>query len=74
MFVKPLVLLSSNVFVNFWCLNVMQVINIKMQFKGGNKQMSRRSLLVQSSAQMLRSSAHALKLKQDTIERICARA
>jgi hypothetical protein len=53
MFVKPLVLLSSNVFVNFWCLNVMQVINIKMQFKGGNKQMSRRSLLVQSSAQML---------------------
>jgi hypothetical protein len=27
----------SNVFVSFWCFSVLQVIDIRMQFKGGNK-------------------------------------
>jgi hypothetical protein len=65
MFVKLLALLFSNVFGSFWCLSVLQDINIKMQFKGGKKQRSRRSLSVRSSAQMLQSSTHALEPKQD---------
>jgi hypothetical protein len=38
MFVKLLAMLFSNVFVSFWSLSVLQVIDIKMQFKGRNKQ------------------------------------
>jgi hypothetical protein len=53
MFVKLLILLFSNVLSSFWCFIVLQVIDIKMRFKGGNKQRSRRSLLVRLSAQML---------------------
>ena len=37
MFVKLLAMLFSNVFVSFWCLSVLQVIDIKILFKGGNK-------------------------------------
>ena len=38
MFVKLLAMLFSNVFVRFRCLSVLQVIDLKMQFKGGNKE------------------------------------
>ena len=37
MFVKLLAVSFSNVFVSFWCLSVLQVIDIKMRFKGENK-------------------------------------
>jgi hypothetical protein len=38
MFFKLLAMLFSNIFVSLWCLSVLQVIDIKMWFKGGNKQ------------------------------------
>jgi hypothetical protein len=37
MFVKFLVVSFSNVFVSFWYLSVLQVIDIKMWIKGRNK-------------------------------------
>jgi hypothetical protein len=37
MFLKLLAVSFSNVFISFWCLNVLQVIDIKMWIKGGNE-------------------------------------
>ena len=38
MFVKLLAVLFFNAFVSFQCLSELQVIDIKMRFKGENKQ------------------------------------
>jgi hypothetical protein len=37
MFVKLLAVSFSNIFVSFWYLSVLQVIDIKIRFKDGNK-------------------------------------
>ena len=73
MFVKLLAMSFSNVFVSFWCLSVLEVIDIKMWFKGGNKKKGVKGPW-QCDRAMLWSSAPRLEPKTDTIEHICARA
>ena len=61
MFVKLLAVSFSNVFVSFWCLSVLHVIDIKVRFKGGNKQMEQKFLgsAIEHTDAMIQAQMHS---------------